>query len=235
MSRDCLSIEEMGALIDLEPADPALAHMLQCVRCRNLLAQLRAFRDPTGHPDPAELRRAEEELTGAFRRRLGTEREPASSNDSAQTTARPSRGRARFHLGWHPLWRPALGAAVSLIAVIGVLTVTNRGEETSPAVVRGLPGTNDELTPEPAVVTEGGEIRLAWVGISDADAYLIVFYDTSLREIHRSTRRAQPPLILEPAELASIRTPDGLALWQVVALRRGAEIARSRPAELKIP
>lgn len=218
MSRECPSVRELAELLDVDLADPRCAHVRDCVRCRNLLARLREFQTPAAALPPAEVAAAERQMAQALER--------------AQRRVVVTPRSAWWRRSW---WYPALSAAVFAAVIFTAYQFIGPSAPGGPGTLRGKPNSAEILAPEaPQLLADGG-LRFAWQRSPEGESYAIVFFDLHLNELARFAPTGETTFALAPADVAGLGASGEQVLWQIVALRRGVEIAQSRPAPLILP
>ena len=225
MHRNCFRLDEMDALLDLDPEDPRRKHLSECPLCRARLAAYRLFA-AEGAPLPgSEPERAQEELDAFVSRTI-------EGGGSA-----PREGLFGARRRWRPFPKrwivPALAAAAAVIALAVFLDPFPRDVDLRQARLRGLDTTaagETALTAFPAGV-DGGIVTFSWNRLADCDAYEVQIFDESLDEIARFEAAGDTVLRVPVSEIPSADDP---VLWRVVSFREGDERARSslRPLEL---
>lgn len=210
----CLSLGEIARLSAADAADPRLAHLRSCPRCRALADELRAFlaADAAG-VEPGAIADAETRLAAAL------EREQAVAAPPAAAAARES-----FRRSWlAPAWKPALATAA--IAAVAVVAVQRPAEEPAPAL-RGDPVGFALVTAEPAA---GGHL-VRWRRHEDADGYEVRVHGESLDEVARFAT-AETSIVLSRDEIAVL--PAGPLVVRVAAISHGDEVALSDVAPIE--
>lgn len=242
MNRDCPDIEDLGALIDLDPHDPRLAHANECARCRNLLASMREFRAPSDLPPEADVREAEEKVGQFLQRELGVTEQGAATREK---TPDGEQGRAESQTGnlfrllsnWRPLLlRPVAAFALVAVAIVVVLTLRQQTDRSDPFVLRSNRSSESPqlALQAPALLTHGGML-LSWGHIADADSYRIVLYDLDLSELARFPAGKDTFLIIAPSDWPTATHGERQLIWQVHALRQGEDWIQSEPAGIDLP
>jgi len=226
VSDDCYRVEDLGQVIAAIRRGQRPAHLETCPRCRSLVTSYQAFLDPPDLPTSAEL----EDV--ARRVRIPV----AAGAASAPEEARPGvvqRLMRHFELPW---LRPVAAVGLVGLAVIVYLGVRPDGIFRSPShVLRGgAPTAGAVLQPLPPQAAADGSVILAWRAVPEAQVYVAIFYRPDLSEIARRGSVGDTTLTLGPEELAPLRAGEPL-YWQVMAVRSGAEFARSTPRELVLP
>ncbi len=221
MKRTCYSPEMLSELLEASPADPRLAHVHSCIRCRNLMESLRAFRSPSGEVPPHELDDAE------ARMRATLEREMKKTQTAATPWARA--WMALFGGAW---WRPALAAAAVVLLVVAAVELHDGPERSPSGTVRGEMSATFSAQAEDLA---GGGVRLSWDAVNGAGAYRVVFSDLGLEEIKSWEAGDRQSLTLEAAELQALAPAGTQVLCRVVALRQGSVLASSSTVAVTIP
>lgn len=233
MSRECYSIEELADLFEAGPDDPRSEHVRTCVQCRNLLESLRDFQAPARELPIAEVRHAEERMTAALERALSRTTSPARVG---RRHARRTSSRAWTDWWRGPWWHPALGAAAVLVIIFSAVYLSEGPQAPGPNAVRGeLEGADQILTLHAPELLPDGGLHLSWDTRAEVEVYQVVFCDLHLAELARFEATAASTLTLSPTDLDGVIPRGDEILWQVIALRRGVELARSQPAAFSLP
>ena len=221
-----LAPEDLGAvaaLADAGAADPRLAHLADCPRCRALLESYRDF--VRGEPEPqANLADAHARLARALAAEIG------AAAPAAPRALRPAAGPRRGLLAalFAPALRPAWAVAAAVAIAAGVWVARPHGPVD---VLRGPAAP----TIETHVAAGAGSVTLRWRRFGNASRYEVRFYATDLSDLTRVDAHGALELTLRhaapPARLAS----GARVLWQVVAFAGDAELARSQTRSLIVP
>lgn len=218
MSRECPSVRELAELLDIDLSDPRCAHVRGCVRCRNLLMSLREFQAPVAKGSASEIAEAHKRMARALER--------------AQRGAVSAACGSWWRRSW---WYPALGAAVCAAVIFTAYQFMGPSAPSGPGTLRGECNSAEILAPEaPRPLADGG-LRFAWQHHPEGESYTIVFYDLHLNELARFAPTAETTFELAGPDVDALGASGEQVLWQIVALRRGVEIAQSRPAPLILP
>ncbi|MBD3335845.1 MAG: hypothetical protein GF355_10050 [Candidatus Eisenbacteria bacterium] len=232
MKNGCYRIEELGEILQLDPADPRRRHLQECAHCRVLLASIAEFNEPIRIPAGVDLADADRRLDGVLRREIGGEADRRAGR-------RRAAGAAGFWMRfWNrfqgPALKPAAIAAGAALAIVLVLIVVDFGEDRPHRVVPR----EEPLSPadrlgllEPEILSDG-RVRLAWEPVAGAQAYRVILYDIGLNQLAALNAGPDTRIVVDVGELGDGRSE---LLWQVAALRSGDELRRSRPAALSIP
>jgi len=227
----CFLIEELEFVLSLPDDDPRRRHLDECPRCRALLASYRQFLAPDAAPAGADTADAARRLEAALDREIGAGQMPAPVTPGGES-GRTRRGWPRLLPRGVPQ-RTALAMAAALALVLVLphvlpLPAGSGGER----ILRGrdAAASGPVLTPPRSLY--GGGLALAWTGAAGADGYRVVLYDTGLAEVATLEAGRDTTLILPAARLTALLEAHGELLWEVVALRGGDELERSRPGVL---
>jgi len=235
----CFDLDELLDAADAQAGDPRRVHLASCARCRANLSAYRRFLDSGGLPAEAEPEAARETLF-----RFLDERVAAGGRPAVLPTHRERRThRPRF------FWPVLTGAAAALVAVV-VIGISLRGAEDSglgegahapsatrpsgataspPAITLRDGGAVTAHVEARAIVPAEGGVRWTWRAVDGADEYAVLIYDDDLTVIERISADGALQAELDATALATL---EGASLWQVFALQRGDEIARSGPRYL---
>ncbi|MBD3337139.1 MAG: hypothetical protein GF355_16630 [Candidatus Eisenbacteria bacterium] len=232
MKRECYSIEELSVLLDVAPEDSRLVHIHNCVRCRNLLESVRAFRSGIQDAPEAELEDAQGRMRAALARAMNDE----AQQPSLPRAAPPLWTRMQRALSGGGWWKPALGAAAAVAVILTMTELTGRDPSTPSGTIRGDgAAATPELAPAPPRFTPDGGVMLSWEPSPQADAYRVVFSDLGLAEIEAYEADPQASLSLQANDLQSLAPAGAQILWRVVALKDGVEVGASPTATLSLP
>ncbi len=200
----CFEPREIAAALALPAADPGRHHLDTCPRCRNLAVAYTEFIDesPAGEMD---LAGADAEL----QRRL------------ARTFTTQSRERRPW---WHlDLPRPIWASAAAVLAVSALVLLGNDLKRPSggnlppgPGVLRGADSGSGLL-----VKGAGGTLLVSWSAGAADDQAVVVFYDTQMRELGRTTTSGTSLTVAAEDPLAAA------VYCQLLHLNVGDIIARS--------
>ena len=226
MSRNCLDMDALSDLLEAGPDDPRHAHVRSCVRCRNQMESLRAFRSPESGLPADEVAHAEQRMAAALDRAVSGTEEPVQSPFA----------RARTGLFGGPWWRPALGAAAVVMIVFAASQIVERGAPPPSGVVRGDAAEEPlAIVLQPPSVLADGRLHLAWEAHPEADAYRVVFLDLHLEELRSLSAGPETSVTLDTSVLRTMAPAGEQILWRVAALRRGVEIGGSPSAGVALP
>ena len=200
----------------------------------------------------AELSSAEHELGRRLERAIGATQSTAPHGGGAPSTLAPSAPGAprpgtldrgdrgdRGH-GWltslREFWRqPApraawsLAAAVLLVATATWIVMRRPARET----LRSAPPTEQLVIGEPRLQDQS--LELSWTAVPGADAYRLVFFGSDLTEIASVNDLVAPAYVLERSALPSGLAPAQEVMTQVIAMRTGEPLAKSRPRSIRVP
>ena len=215
----CIPVEELSRVRELPADAPERRHVDDCPRCRARMSALAEFEQPTlVLPHEADEFGAGQRLDGFIDQLCGGPAHPAR--------------RLRVQ-GWRGLFAPAMRPA--LAALVVVLTAGGFWAVTRPHHRQELRGEADEaLSLTEAMATPAGW-ELAWAGPSGADEFEVTFFGGDLRETARVTGLHEPRLTLRRGALPRGVAPGAECFWQVVALRAGDPLARSKTTPLRLP
>jgi len=223
MTEDCVQLDELGSLLDLDPEDPRRRHLAGCPLCRARLAAYKAFIAEGPPRAGSEPERAEVEL-GAFLTKMIHGGVEMGAGGGFLSRLRGRRIPKRVII-------PGLAAAVAAVVLIIALKPFLDTDRRQPAPLRGLdaPAAGSAvLAARPAVVREG-TIIFTWTSLTDADRYRVQVFDTKLQEIARFEADRDTSLVVRTGD---VPRADGSLFWRVTAFREGDEIAHSRPLSL---
>ena len=212
---------DLDALAGLPADDPRIAKLASHERAQ--LAAFREFlREPTDLP-AEELADADHRLGEALDDAMGL----GARARSPRVAAAPSLGE-RF-AGWFtPAARPVWVMAAVLV-VVGALwfSQTRIGEP----VMRGAG--NSAIAVESRASAAG--IELSWVAVAPGDRYEVRVFGADLNEIARLDAGTDTRFTLTVSMLGDPLGSGDRVSYQVVALRDGDEVARSRTTGLTLP
>jgi hypothetical protein len=242
MKQSCFRMEDLGEIAGLEPGDPRLEHLKECAHCRALLAACCEFNEPSKLPEGLDIEDAEKRLAAVFEQAIHGEpirRETAATERGAPSPERPpdNLGSRLLRALWKPALRPAWGLGAALAVVLLVIRLVDTGDGGTDRIVPRIdedPARLELILRAPQSLA-GGEVRLGWQPVEGADAYRVLLFDASLDELASLDAGAATILTLQPDEIEGLPESGNQVLWQVVALRRGDELTRSRPAGLRLP
>jgi hypothetical protein len=123
---------------------------------------------------------------------------------------------------------------VIALLVVQFIDISDRGRDRIVPRIDEDP-TRVELTLRAPELLEPGRLRLGWQPVEGADSYRVLLFDANLEELVRLDAGPATTLTLQTDSVEGLPVAGTLVLWQVVALRRGDELARSRPAGLRLP
>lgn len=242
MKQSCFRIEELGEIARLDPNDPRLEHLKECAHCRALLASCREFHEPKELPEGLDIEDAERRLAVTFDRAIqGREggREVVGAWEDASRPQSPRGSSLSCFLRnlWRPALRPAWGVGAAVAIIFLAVHLIDFRDGASDRIVPRIeqdPARLEFILHEPQPL-EGGEVRLAWQPVEDADAYRVLFFDADLDELARLDTGSASTVALRPEDVGGLPVSGTKILWQVVALRSGDELTRSHPAGLRLP
>lgn len=242
MTHTCLRDEELAVVAE-RPDNERRQEIEQCASCRSRLAAFRSFLraadvPPGARPAEADARLGdtlEAEIFGAAGRQAGAE----GSSRKAAPTGRIRRGRSAGeflrHL-WRPRLRPAWGAAVVLLAFLGVRSTGLLGPpRPHEPILRdggGATGAAIELN-EPALEASGA-VRLSWVAPPESDRYEVILHGPGFVEKIRLDAGPEPACTVPVELIGRLAAPRDPLYWRVVAYHGGDRIAESRIAPLAL-
>jgi hypothetical protein len=227
MNPDCYPVEEIGNLIDLDPRDPRLAHVRECVRCRNLLVSMRAFRDPMPEPDGADRGEAETHMNRFMENELAADIQPGPPREA---------GILQFLIPVRQfLLRPVTSLAIVFLAVVIIFSINQHNTRQGPFVVRG---TDTSAAPQmilnPPQVQTDGSVLLSWSPLDAAEAYDVIILSSTLDELSRITAGADTFMTISSASIPGLTATNSRILWQVQSLCNNGETIQSLPAGLDL-
>lgn len=198
----CYELDELLDAREAAASDPRRRHLEQCPRCRAALAEYLEFAEPGTLPRGADALDAGRRLDAFRKARL----EPG-------VIIRP----------WfrRPLTMMAGLAAVLMLAAGLPRFLSDQGAPPAEIILRDLGDQEFALTAEVTSLPTG-DVHWTWQAVPGADAYEVRLFGGSLALL-----QAEPAG--DALEL-TLTAPAEAVAWQVVALRRGDELARSRPA-----
>jgi hypothetical protein len=219
MSDECVRLDELDSLLDLDPRDPRRRHLESCPLCRARLAAYKAF-IAEGPPQPgSEPGRADAELAVFMEKMIhgGVETE-AGGGFLARLRGRRLPRRA--------LIPGVAAAAVAAVILVIALNPFPDGDGRYPAPLRGLDSmaAGSTLSIQPAVARDG-TVLFSWTRLPDADRYEAQIFDTNLKQIARFEADRGTSLTVRVGDIPKV---DGPLFWRVMAFREGDEIAHSR-------
>lgn len=128
-----------------------------------------------------------------------------------------------------PVWKPALGVAIVLIAVLlGGRSLQDRGEMRAP-VLRDGNAASHLATPS-AILLADGSLRLRWARMDQAESYLILLYGADLQELRAIEGGNETESTLAPGQLQGTPGQAPAVFVRIAALRQRDRIALSAPA-----
>lgn len=221
---------DLDALAGLPADDARLSRLAPHER-----AQVAAYRDFLREPHDLSSERladADARLGAALDDAMGLRPGAPSPRAHARVAGDSLMDRLR---GW---FTPAHGPAwaVAALCVLGVaLWQGTRGPVpgSREPVMRGAPG--DAIVVEHDVVGEG-QLALKWASFGEGVTYEVRWFDAAgLEERGRTAVGAEPRLRLRHGRLPEALRSGETVVYQVVALRDGDEVARSRSTSLRLP
>jgi hypothetical protein len=235
-SERCLETEELGDVLRCGPDDPRQAHARVCPRCA---ARLAAYQDFLAMGQGAENPREEDAAA-----RLGAFVEDAVLRTAPQRkdTSSAAQPFGRVMGSFRPWFAslasprrlaPVLGGALALLAVVLALHPWELRTE-SPLLLRGEDATAAMRTGRPLVLANG-DIELRWAPAPGAQSYVVVILSPGFQELGRREAGLDTVATIGPDVLQQPTTQPFRGFWQVRAMAKGAEIARSRPVPLVWP
>jgi hypothetical protein len=214
----CIPVEDLSRVRGLPADSPERRHVADCPRCRARMLALAEFERPTlVLPREADEAGAGERLD-AFIDRLG--------GGAAKPAPRPPM--PWWQRLFEPAMRPALAALVVVIAAGSFWAVTR------PLHRQELRGDAESAPALAAAVATPDGWELAWAATGGADAYEVLFFGADLRESARVSGLHETHLLLRREALPAGVEPGKPCFWQVVALRAGDPLARSRTTPLRL-
>lgn len=224
---ECFEVEDLQGVIVAIREGRRPTHLDGCPRCRSLVESCREFLDPSDVPDGSNLTEASKRL--ALPAIMGWDDAPSATDIKPVASAR----RTRFPFDLRVL-RPVLVAA-AIVLVVWVAREVGReeGRQTPSRILRG-----DETTTKAKIelrtptTAAGGGIVLQWLPREDETRYEAVFYREDLSIVRKVNAGPQTTLSLSAEDVSALRS-GGVLLWQIVAMKGSAEIARSAPAQLE--
>jgi hypothetical protein len=215
VNKACIPAADIGDVTTAPPDDPRRRHLATCPHCRALAREYQAFMNPG--PLPPEAR--PDWASAAISQRLAREIRPPGGVILPLFPRRSRLGLPRA------LW----AAAGALVVCAGISLVRDVNRDLQPQVPYGtalLRG--DAATPAALLVTplagSPGAWQLAWSLPADAQASVVVLYDTTLRELGRRDLGRTATLTLDPQAWPHAAQA---AYVGVIFLRRGEEIQRA--------
>jgi hypothetical protein len=220
----CVDVEHIGNVIEYPDDHPVRRHVAACPRCRTLVENYRAFMRAETTAD-AGLDRARAELDEAIARR-GRETLPGT----------PQGGAGTKRMSWvRVLLRPmpALAAVVVVAVTAIVLTRGDHGVETP--LLRTQGGAADTWQVNEPALRRDGVVVLSWAPVPGADSYQVRIYGAALETLATLGPTQESSLALERSALPADLPDNADLTWRVIALRKGAELARSDPRSVRVP
>lgn len=219
MSHQCLSGEDLGAVLEMDPRDPVRVACEACPRCDSLLRALRDFLADDVAIERAD-RDAADHALGAWIHRL-----------SESETSRPPKSRSvtrRMRLGRVGGWVLAAAAVIG-----GVMVALPSGEQLADPSGRVRGGSPDPIGFTVQVVDPpgGGPRRIEWSDTPGADAYRVEFFSAALDTVAVVATGTDTGLNLDPDLLGVASDQTGL-YFRVRAFRAGDSLAASSLLEL---
>ncbi len=225
MKQKCIEISEIATVLRLPADDPRRRHLEECPRCASRLLLYQRFLSQEEIPgaDPAS---ADAHLARVMK----------SAIDSRKRPVDVPQGRGILERITQVLFpRPAWAAAtVVLVAIVAVAlwrpwtmdeTILRSGDtprlETIP------------LSLAPPEMLKDGSIRFTWRPMENAESYVVHIRTPDLTEVAIFGAITDTSFVLHRSMLPPETPP--VVLWRVVALQKGDEIGRSRPASLELP
>lgn len=241
MTHTCLRDEELALLAE-RTGDPRLREVEQCASCRSRLAAFRSFLLAADVPAGARPEEADARLRSALDTEIyGSPREaalpaahrqdPPPAGDRHPEGGVPGRF---FRSLWRPGFRLAWGAAIVILAFVGIrssgLLGPGGGEST---VLRdgGRAGAPGMQIVDP-VRDPSGALRLGWSAVAGADRYEVVVHGEGFAERERIDAGARTGCVIPAESLATLAAAGGTLYWRVLAYQKGDLVAQSRIAPL---
>ena len=230
MEHKCLELDEIAAAAKLLLTDPRRRQLEECPRCSSQLLLYQQFMSAEA-PEEADLAGADAHLADFMSEAIDRR---AASPDTSSGDA-PAWAGLKAWFGRLLAPSPALAGAAALLVVVMALAVWRPWTADQPVFRKDVstpPGSRLLITESPEEQPDGS-VRLAWQPVPGADSYQLLFRTPELAELAVFGPMTEISFILNRSQFPP-DSPD-LVLWQVSALRGGDEIARSRPASLKLP
>lgn len=204
---ECIPVDQLGTLKQLNADDPRRRHAASCPRCSSLLFAYEEFTRANERAD-ANVLEAEMHLARFIAKQV-EETPPVRSSGA------PRRGGRWFDFSMLRL--AAIAATVMLVAVVvwhpwQSKEIVYRGEAS--ARFTGLSAAKDAE----------GRVAMHWNAVKNADSYRVTILAQDLGEVTR---------LAPVTDLGAQVAPGSNAYyWQVTALLEGAEILTSDPQRL---
>jgi hypothetical protein len=238
--------DELGLVLDLDPADPRRGHLDRCPRCYARMAEYRDFVAAQPGAPGARLGEARERLGEALEREIaggaaerGTGRAVRAGGGDEP---RPAPWLDRVTRGLHlPRLRPELAmAAIAVVIVAGGAWLAFRGREGIPPPPGGEPTLRGEvvrgpLTLEHPSVLADGALELAWTSMPGATRYQVRFVAPDLSDLATVEAGSDTRVILRRGSLPGGLASRALVTWQVVAMSGNDTLATSRATPVRLP
>jgi len=221
MTHQCVKIENLGEIADLQPDTPERREIEACPNCRALFHSYLAFLDaePATRSHP---QRADDDLAAFLRERVGG----ATRRDGG--TVHPG-GSFFFGAQWTRLW-PRLAPVAAAVVLVVAIAVWSPWQEAGPVLERG--DATSPLALGEAIVA-GGTIDFVWAPHPGATDYVVVLFGADFSEQMRLAPVSQPDATMSLTDIPEAAGPR--LAWRVLALENGDVIATSEPGYITLP
>jgi hypothetical protein len=236
---DCLSLEELGALLDLDADNPRRRHAETCPRCAALLESLRSFAEMEPLPPGADLGDADARLDALRRERIEAPGAPArdaeagailgSSDGNPVLRVVESLTRGRL--------RPVLALAAFFLIALGFWRILDRPQEMrAVSVLRGESGDRASSPRLVSATVDGSaELRLTWRRCVGASAYRVALIGPDLEDLRTFEVKSDTILVLPLAEVRPLIREQRALFWGVSAWSGSDELGQSELRQLRLP